>query len=46
MNDKCRIKQALEKAGACEVMFANWKALARKAFLSRNIPGIPIEKFP
>lgn len=41
-----RVEQAMEKAGVCEVMFGSWKRLASKAFLSRNIPGIPIEKFP
>jgi hypothetical protein len=43
----CRVKQALVKAGAtCDNMFSSWKLNARMAFLSRNIPGIPIQKFP
>jgi hypothetical protein len=42
----CRVKQALEKVGACSTMFENWQLNARTAFMSRNIPGIPIEKFP
>jgi hypothetical protein len=40
----CRIDQALEKAGVCRGMLGNWILKARKAFLSRNIPGIPIDK--
>jgi hypothetical protein len=42
----CRVKQALKKVGACSTMFENWQLNARNAFLSRNIPGIPIQKFP
>ena len=41
----CRVKQALEKAGVDKFTFNNWTSCARNAFLSRNIPGIPIKKF-
>jgi len=41
----CRVNQALEKARVCKDMFGNWIVEARRAFLSRNIPGIPIGKF-
>ncbi|KAL7560640.1 hypothetical protein ACA910_001324 [Epithemia clementina (nom. ined.)] len=42
----CRIEQTLEKVGVDKVVFMQWCKDARKAFLSRNIPGILIEKFP
>jgi hypothetical protein len=42
-----RINQALEKAcGGNDLMFTKWVCEARKAFLSRNAPGLPIEAFP
>jgi hypothetical protein len=41
-----KIEQALEKAGVCKGVFGNWIVESRKAFLSRNIPGILIQKFP
>jgi hypothetical protein len=40
-----RIERALEKAGVDKSIFNKWTSCARNAFLSRNLPGIPIEKF-
>ncbi|CAB9503235.1 expressed unknown protein [Seminavis robusta] len=41
----CRVKQALDKARVGEVQFSGWVSESHDAFMSRNIPGIPIEKF-
>lgn len=41
----CRVEQALEKASVDKPTFQNWCKCARDAFLSRNIPGIPVGKF-
>jgi len=41
----CRVERALEKAGVDKVIFNKRTSCARNAFLSCNIPGIPIEKF-
>ena len=42
----CRVKKALDRAQVGEVQFDGWISESRSAFMSRNIPGIPIEKFP
>jgi len=43
-----RVDQALEKTCGQDrdSMFRSWISEARKAFLSRNAPGLPIETFP
>lgn len=41
----CRVKQALDGARVGEVQFDGWVFEARNAFMTRNLPGIPIEKF-
>ncbi|CAB9500266.1 expressed unknown protein [Seminavis robusta] len=41
----CRIHQALEKVHAMD-LFGKWVEQARQAFLSRNMPALPIEMFP
>ena len=41
----CRVKQALDRAHIGEVQFDGWLSEARNAFMCRNIPGVPIEKF-
>jgi hypothetical protein len=38
------VEQALEKARVQRI-FGSWVSEARTAFLTRNLPGIPIEKF-
>ncbi|CAB9513877.1 expressed unknown protein [Seminavis robusta] len=40
----CRIHQALVKVHA-EDLLSSWTDEARKAFLARNMPGLPIENF-
>jgi hypothetical protein len=42
-----RVNQALEKVNGDlnELVFSKWVCEARKAFLSRNAPGLPIETF-
>ena len=40
----CRVKQALKKSGIGEVQFGGWVSEAHNSFLSRNMPGLPIEK--
>ncbi|CAB9527068.1 expressed unknown protein [Seminavis robusta] len=40
----CRIHQALVKAHA-EDLLSHWTDKARKAFLARNMPALPIENF-
>ncbi|CAB9508633.1 expressed unknown protein [Seminavis robusta] len=43
-----RVNQALEKAvgNDRDLIFSNWVGEARRAFLSRNAPGLPIGTFP
>jgi len=37
----CRVKQALKKAGADELVFNDWCKCARSAFIERNLISIP-----
>ena len=41
----CRVNQALEKVDGGEI-FPHWVSESQKAFLSRNLPGLPTETFP